>query len=50
MIGFAVKGIGATLLFLAKNPLIAAAIGIGAGVKDTCPLNNLNLMLMLMNQ
>ena len=31
-IGFAVKGIGATLLLLAKNPLIAAAIGIGAGV------------------
>ena len=28
-IGFAVKGIGATLLLLAKNPLIAAAIGIG---------------------
>ena len=31
-IGFAIKGIGATLLFLTKNPLIAAAIGIGAGV------------------
>ncbi len=31
-IGFAIKGIGATLLLLAKNPLIAAAIGIGAGV------------------
>ena len=31
-IGFAIKGIGTTLLFLAKNPLIAAAIGIGAGV------------------
>ena len=30
-IGFAIKGIGATLLLLAKNPLIAAAIGIGAG-------------------
>ena len=28
----AIKGIGLTLLFLAKNPLIAAAIGIGAGV------------------
>lgn len=27
----AIKGIGATLLFLAKNPLIAAAIAIGAG-------------------
>ena len=31
-IGLAVKGIGATLLLLAKNPLIAAAIGIGAGL------------------
>jgi hypothetical protein len=31
-IGFAIKKIGATLLLLAKNPLIAAAIGIGAGL------------------
>ena len=31
-IGFAIKGIGLTLLLLAKNPLIAAAIGIGAGL------------------
>ena len=31
-IGLAVKGIGVTLLLLAKNPLIAAAIGIGAGL------------------
>ena len=31
-IGSAIKVIGATLLLLAKNPLIAAAIGIGAGL------------------
>ena len=31
-IGLAVKGIGVTLLLLAKNPLIAAAIGMGAGL------------------